>query len=338
VNLRAGIFGCGPDGLWSAARMARLPQCELAALGDRDPARLATAVEGSGVALGAATFDELLATGVDFVVLAGDLADRPALVSAAAEQGVSCLLHAPCAASAAEAEALQAHCDAGGARFGVLVRAQGEPVFEQLREMVASGWFGGIAQVQCLAGSDDLLRHPPVAGDPRLAAAAAADPLQKLASHHVHLVRWLTGLRPRSVSVQPSAGFLPLPSDGAVATVRLCGHAMATFAASWRCAADDLALYGHDGRVRVSASHVVLAGRTDYDGPCFAYRAGTELVLERAGLGAGDAPASDLHGRVAQALDDCGDFPCPGEQAIEDLRLLDAIARALRTGTTEDVS
>ena len=102
MTLRAGISGCGPSGraLVAAARVAGLGSV-IAAHGD-DDAALATLRSATPVGPATTDFAALLATGVDFVVLAGPLAARLAQVRAAAEQAVAGTATAPLAASAAE--------------------------------------------------------------------------------------------------------------------------------------------------------------------------------------------------------------------------------------------
>ncbi len=339
-KLRAGIFGCGPDGLWSAAQLHQQNECELVAAGDPDPDARAFFGGEAGITVLAATFDELLATGVDFVILAGARGERLAQVEAATAQGVHCLLHAPIAQSGAESDAMLAACEEARLKLGVLVRGQEDPVFEQLRQMIAADWLGGVVHVQCLAGEDGLLRHPPSADDPRL-RARSHHPLLQLASDHVHLASWLTGKSAIAVSAQATRGVLPLPADTAAATVVMRGGVICTFAASYLLAADQFAVHGTDGFVRVAGDRLLLRGRTEFHGDVFDYpKADRELALNRADFAAAQArqaESCELHARFARWIDDRDDFPCPGEQAAVDLGVLDAMAQSLRTGHTEPV-
>lgn len=341
MKLRAGVFGCGPQGLWSAARLASQNDCELAAAGDDDADRRAAFGATTGVTLLCATFEELLATGIDIAILAGPRSDRLARVRLAAGQGVHCLVHAPMARSAADAAAMQAICEEFQVQLGVLVPQQGDPVFEQLRQMIVADWLGGIVHVQCLAGDDDLLRNAPIVDDPRLQAQIADNPLLQLASHHVHLTAWLTGRAPTSVTAQASRGFLPLPADSAVATALLRGGVTCTFAASHLLRAEQFAIHGTDGFVRLAGDRIVLCGQTEFRGVVFDYlEPGRELALVRGDLTEAlerEIQGVELHGRFARTIDDRDDFPCSGEQAATDLLLLEAMARAMTSGRAETV-
>jgi len=215
-------------------------------------------------------------------------------------------------------------------------------VLEQVRRMVASDWLGGPVCVQGIWAEDDLLTSPPRADDWRVVPErAGGHPMLRIAAHHVHLATWITGRTAVSVTAQSTNGFLPLPADGTVATAVLRGNVLCTFLASHLTRVKVFAIHGTDGGVRLAGDRIWLCGHTEYHGELFDYRhAGEEQVLIRAELRAAiDAVAatSELHGRFVRWIDDCDDFPCPGEQAALDLRVLDAIARAAASGTTETV-
>lgn len=334
TSLRGGISGCGGAGL-RAVRQARLqPHCDLVAAHDPEPAALERFTAATGIGTSARDFDELLRTGVDFVVLTGPQGPRLAQVRAAADQGVHILLHAPMAPDAATAASMLGACEAAGVKLGVAVPGQDDPVFEQLRRMIADDWLGGPVLVAGIAADDALLRTP--TADP-----AAGHPLLALASHHVHLAAWLTGRPAVRVTAQSARGFLPLPADGAVATALLRPNVLCTFAASHLARGEALSILGTDGAVHLAGDHIRLRGRTTYRGDVFAYeRPDDEVVVHRADLAgtlAALVPTYELHGRFARWIDDCDDFPCPGEQAVLDLQVLEAFARAAASGRSEDV-
>jgi predicted dehydrogenase len=340
VSLRGGISGGGGAGLRAVQKARLQPHCDLVAAHDPDPAVLLQFTAATGMRTVVRTFDELLQTGIDFVVLAGPLGPRLDQVRAAAEQGVHCLLHTPMAHDAATAAAMLSACESSGVKLGVAVPHHEDPLFEQVRRMIADDWLGGLALVAGIAGDDARLRTP--AGTAANAPTTAdLPPLAALAAHHVHLAAWLTGRAAVRVTAQAARGFLPLPADAAAATALLRPNVLCTFAASHLTRADSLSIHGTDGCVQFTGDAVLLRGRTAYDGEVFRYeRPGDEILLHRtelAGPLAALAPQYELHGRFARWIDDCDDFPCPGEQAVLDLQVLDAFARAAASGRTEEV-
>ena len=342
MTLRAGLSGCGAMGRAAVLQVRGHDHCDIVAVHDPDPEAVRTMRERHGIGFGTTSFDELLSSGVDFVVLAGPPGVRLDQVQRAAEQAVPCLLHAPMAIDEAQANAMLAAADAAAMKLGVAVPGQGDPLFDQVRRMVAGDWFGGIVMIQGTAGDDDLLRTPPDAGNWRLQPElAGSDPLLRLASAHVHLATWLSGRSAVQVTAQVSRGFLSLPADTAVATALLRGGGLCSFAASHLTNVRAFSVHGTDGGIRIAGERIWVCGRKAYQGDLFDYAGNDEeLVLARSDLGTRFVErgrALELHGRFARWLDDRDDFPCPGEQAVADLRTLWAMARAAANGRTETV-
>ena len=342
TTLRAGISGCGATGLAAVLQSRRHEHCHVVAAHDPDPAALRTFGERTGIGHLSTDFAALLGSGIDFVILAGPCGVRLEQVRAAAEQGVHCLLHAPMAPDLDTARAMLAACEAMQVKLGVAVAGQDDPLLEQVRRMIAGDWLGGPVCVQGLWAENPMLTNLPAAADWRLQPAlAGADPLLSLASHHVHLATWLTGRAAVRVTAQATRGFLPLPCDSMVATALLRGNVLCTFTASHLARGRVFAIHGTDGAVRLAGDRLWLSGHTEFRGEVFDYlHPGEDLVLTRAELApalAAQAPECELHGRFARWIDDCDDFPCPGEQAVLDLQVLAAMARAAATGGTESV-
>ncbi|MEO6597673.1 MAG: Gfo/Idh/MocA family oxidoreductase [Planctomycetota bacterium] len=339
--LRAGLSGCGAIGLAAIEQVRRHEHCDIVAVHDPDPNVLETLRARTGIGFATTDFAALLASGIDFVVLAGPPGTRLPQVQQAAEQNVHCLVHAPFANDLTTAAAMVDACEAADVKLGVAVPGQADPVLEQVRRMIASDWLGGIVAVQTMLGSDDLLVNPPVASDPRLHADAARDPFAAFASQCVHMATWLTGRPALRVTAQTVNGFLPLPHDGGAVTAVLGGNVLCTFLASHLTRVRTMAVHGTDGGVRLAGDRIWLCGKTEFHGDLFDYtKPGHEQGFARAELEeatAAQMPDCELHGRFARWIDDCDGFPCPGEQALADQRVVDAMLRAAASGRVETV-
>jgi predicted dehydrogenase len=304
--------------------------CDVVIAHDDDPQAARAFAAEAGIARWTTDYDELLHSGVDFVVLTGSMEQRLARVTAAAEQGAHVLVQAPMAADLATAEAMLATCERAGVRLGVAVPWLADPILEQVRRMVADDWLGGLAAVQALSASDGMLR---------VAARPSLHPFLDGGASMVHLISWLTGRSAERVTAQVSRMFSPNVDDTGVATLALRGNVMATLTTSHVTAMQSFALHGTDGGVRLGGDRVWLRGRHPFRGEVFDYpQAGVEIVLARGDLAgplAAAAARSELLGRFARWLEDRDDFPCPGDQAVADMRVVDALLRAARTGTTE---
>lgn len=332
MTLRLGLSGCEVPGVAALVAAQRQPFADVIALHDDHAERAAAVAATHGVGFATASFDALLGQGVDGVVLCGPLAARLAQVQAAAEQSVPVLVHAPLAIDLAAAEAMVAACTAHEVRLAVAFAGASAPEVEDLRRIVHDGWLGGAVAVQSLVG--------------RPATAAAAGPplggaLWQLATDHLHLAHHLLGRPALHVTAQAAHGTLPIGEDGAVATALLRGGLLATFTATRLGDADELLVVGTQGAFGLSRAGLWLQGERPVRSRLLAYeRGGVRQVWTRdelATLAAPFAARSELHGRFARWLDDEDDVPCTGEQALEQLRVFAAAARAAHSGRTESV-
>ncbi len=332
TSLRAGLSGCSPASLALLQRCRTHGDCDVVALHDGDAARLAAFRAQTGIGWCTTSFDELLGSGVDFVILAGPARDRVDHVRAAAEQAAHCLVTAPFAPDLAAADAMVAACERAQVRLGVHVPELEDPVAEQLRRMIAADWLGAVVAVQSVLGDDLGLRGEPEARE---------HPFVALTARHVHLATWLTGRPVVRVTAQGSPAFARA-DELAVATALLRGHVAATFTATHVANARAFAVFGTDGAVRLAGERLWLLGRSEFRGELFDYDCpGHERVLAHddfADALARETPACELVGRFARWIDDRDDFPAAADDALATCRVVDAMLRAARDGVAVDVS
>lgn len=334
-----GLSGCGRRGTELLRNSRMHAHCRAHAVHDPAADVAAALADECGIGSRCASFDELLRTGVDFVVLAGPPGDRLRQVEAAAEQGVHCLVAAPMAPDAATAAAMLRACDAAGVKLGVAVPQQGEPMMEQLRRMIADDWLGSPVLVQSIEASDRALWQPPEDGHWLLDAQNhRGAPLLTFVAEPLHLAVWLCERAPTAALALDAAGVSRLPRESAVAAVALRGGALCTFAASHATRGSEFAVHGTDGAVRIGPERVWMRGRKAYRGDSFAYvDPQRELTLPRRDTEDPLRAHFELVGRFARWIDDRDDFPCPGDQATLDMQALDAAMRALASRRVEDV-
>jgi predicted dehydrogenase len=327
--LRIGLSGCSPTAGDLVVASRRQPDGDIVAVHDRHGGAAAFA-DRHGLGTVALDFPALLATGIDCVVLADPTADRLQQVQLAAEQSVPCLVTAPLANDVATATAMVAAAEAAGLKLGVVVPGCDDPLLEQLRRMLAHDWLGGLVAVQAMWGDRRAL-----AGRDH----ATVEPLLDLGAPLLHLLSWLLGRSAVDGAAQSTAGFTPGQASTTVATLRLRGNVLATLAVSHLTAVRSFAVHGTDGGVRVADDRIWLRGHTAFHGHVFDYLTpGEEMVFSRHEVEAGlrqHGPARDPIGCFARWLDDRDDFPCPGEQALHDLRALDALRRSSSSGRRE---
>ncbi|MBL8734261.1 MAG: Gfo/Idh/MocA family oxidoreductase [Planctomycetes bacterium] len=335
TTLRVGVSGTGPAARHAVAAVRQHDDCDLIAVHAADAATAARFANDHRLGFATGDFAALLAYGIDFVLLTGPVRERLAQVQLAAEQGVPCLVAAPWAADLDSARSMVAAVAAGGTRLGVLVPALGDPVFEQLRRMLVDDWLGAPVALQVLAGDGALLADPRATPDVGDAFFAVLGP-------PLHLASWLLGRSATAVTAQVTRTFRPDLADAAAATLVLRGGAVGSLVGSRMARADTFAVHGTHGGLRLAGDRLWLVGRKAHHGPVFDYLVpGREVSIGRDELAAAiaaAAPRSEPCGRFARWLEDTDAFPCPAEQALADLEVIDAMRRAAISGRCEAAS
>jgi predicted dehydrogenase len=251
--------------------IGRLPGVDLVGLWDEDGPRGADAAAGHGTRA-FATEADLLAAGIDGVILCSVSSEHRRLAERAAAAGVHVLCEKPLATRAEDAEAIVAACAAADVRLMTAFPMRFSPVLRALHASVRSG---AIGELLCLEGVNtgempDLHRAWFV--DPVLAGGGA------VMDHVVHLAdlyRWL--LEGEVVEVYAVAnrilqdGFAGVETgsfvslrfgDGVIATID-CSWSKPRSYPSWGGLA--LEVVGTTGVVTTDAfrQHLVVHGRLD---------------------------------------------------------------------------
>lgn len=332
TSLRVGVSGTGRAAQRAAAGVRQHDDCDLIAVHADDAAAAARFAGEHHLGFATGDFAALLAYGIDFVLLTGPVQHRLAQVRLAAEQGVPCLVTAPWAPDLDSARSMVSAIEAAGTRLGVAVPALADPLFEQLRHMIVDDWLGGVVALQVLAGDGALLAETGAALD-------VHDPFFAVLAPPLHLAAWLLGRSAAAVTAQATRTFRPDLADAAAATLVLRGGAVGTFVGSRMTRADAFAVHGTHGGVRIAGDRLWLVGRKEHRGPVFDYLVpGREVRIDRDELAAAlaaAAPQSEPCGCFARWLEDTDDFPCPAEQALADLEVIDAMRRAAASGRIE---
>jgi predicted dehydrogenase len=187
-NLRAGMVGLGAMGRNHLRVLGLLEGVDL--VGAVDPA-----FDGPEAAHGVPamrTLDELLAKGVDYVVVAAPTAMHEQIGLQLAEAGVSALIEKPLAHTVEAAQRLVDAFESRGLVAGVGHIERYNPALQSLRSRLASGDLGEVFQV--------VTRRQ----GPFPARIADVGVVKDLATHDIDLTSWVTGAQYTSVSARTS--------------------------------------------------------------------------------------------------------------------------------------
>ena len=186
--LRAGMVGLGAMGRNHLRVLGLLDGVDL--VGAVDPA-----FEGDEAAPGVPalkSLDELLAKGVDYVVVAAPTAMHEALGLQLAEAGVAALIEKPLAHTTEAAQRLVDAFESRNLVAGVGHIERYNPALQSLRTRLANGDLGEVYQV--------VTRRQ----GPFPARIADVGVVKDLATHDIDLTAWVTGAQYTSVSARTS--------------------------------------------------------------------------------------------------------------------------------------
>lgn len=188
TNLRAGMVGLGAMGRNHLRVLGLLEGVDL--VGAVDPA-----FEGAEAAPGVPamkTLEELLAKGVDYVVVAAPTAMHEQIGLQLAEAGVSALIEKPLAHTVEAAQRLVDAFESRGLVAGVGHIERYNPALQSLRSRLANGDLGEVYQV--------VTRRQ----GPFPARISDVGVVKDLATHDIDLTSWVTGAQYTSVSARTS--------------------------------------------------------------------------------------------------------------------------------------
>ena len=172
------------------ATLAQLP-VEVTCACEPNPDFDAAGVAGLGDVPVYADPAELLAEAdVDAVVVSLSNRDTPGVIERAVNEGIDVYTEKPVARTAAELEPLVDHVADADVTVGVSYTWQGHPVAEQLKELVADGFFGDIRAFEARFVASKLA-HRDTSHFIFDAGASRGGILQWLGIHWVQLLSWL---------------------------------------------------------------------------------------------------------------------------------------------------
>jgi predicted dehydrogenase len=297
-------------------------RCEVVAIASRDGERAARAADELGIPRSYAGYEALLADpDVDTVYIPLPNHEHAAWTIAAARAGKHVLCEKPLAMTAVEAEEMVRACASEGVLLMEAFMYRLHPSWEAVRDLVASGRIGRLRAVQSwFSYFNDDPRN--IRNVPEFGGGALYD----IGCYCINLSRML--FRGEPTGIEASMTRDGTGTDVLTSAMLAFGEDVATFTCSTRAEPDQrVHVYGTDGRITVPIPFNVPADRP------------TEIVV----TSGGDPPvspdsetlrfpAADPYTiqaeRFANAVLDDRPVPIPPEDAIGNLRVIDAIFRA----------
>ncbi len=201
-KIRVGVIGLGM-GRGHLKSYSTNPFCEVVAIADTDPARLATTGDEYGVKARFTDAEEMLAkANLDAVSIAVPNKFHCPLTLAAFEQGIHVLCEKPMALTLRQAEQMQAASDSSGKKLMINFSYRFSPMSYALKQQVDAGVIGNIYfgrtvwhRRRGMPGFGGWFGNKELAG---------GGPLIDLGVHRIDLALWLMG-HPDPIAVSGSA-------------------------------------------------------------------------------------------------------------------------------------
>lgn len=211
-----------------AAALTALPEAHLVGIADSDGARGQAMATHFGTSFFASAA-ELLAQGLDGVIVCSENVHHRAWTEQAAEAGVQAVLcEKPLATTRADALAMLAACEARGVRLATAFPCRYAAAFRRLQEQVQAGLIGDVLAVR---GTNRGRRPGGWFVDPALSGGGA------VLDHSVHVadLNWLLlGREAVEVYAEVGTGFGGGPiDDTGFLTMTYAGGVFATLDTSW---------------------------------------------------------------------------------------------------------
>jgi predicted dehydrogenase len=307
--------------------MQRAQRCEVTAIASRDAVRAREVADQLGIPNAHGSYEELLADpDVDAVYIPLPNHLHAEWTIAAARAGKHVLCEKPLALTADEAQRAIDACQAEGVRLMEAFMYRLHPSWVAVRELVASGRIGSLRAVQSwFSYYNDDPRNI------RNIRAFGGGALYDIGCYSVNLSRMLFGSEPTRVqasSVRDPASETDVLTSG----ILEFGDGVATFTCSTRAEDDQrVHVYGTEGRIAIGIPFNIPPDRP------------TEVYL----TAGGDPPVAphtevltfepadpytvETEQFAAAVLDDLP-TPVPPEDAVANLRAIEAILRAAESG------
>ncbi|HLJ55388.1 MAG TPA: Gfo/Idh/MocA family oxidoreductase [Chthonomonadaceae bacterium] len=196
-TVRVGVIGVGGMGSGHCTQLPKIPEAELAAVCDTNPATLKAVTEKYG-APGFATHEALLDSGlVDAIIIATPHYFHPPIAIDAFARGLHVLSEKPLAVTVSSADAMIAAAKRSGKKFAVMYQMRSEGQNRAARAAIESGRLGEIYRTSLVMGWYRSQAYYDSGGWRATWNGEGGGVLINQAPHYLDLFTWLGGMPSR---------------------------------------------------------------------------------------------------------------------------------------------
>ena len=344
--LRVGMLGLGFVALKYTKFYAEYPRSRLTAVYDISAEATAETAKATG-ARAAPSEDALIAADdVDVVVISTPNFLHTKQTKAAPAAGKHVLLQKPMTVTAAEAaELVEAARQAKDARLGIYMNSLDNPVFRDIKAMIAAGTLGRIGAINAKLANGTSSRwksgSTPVWRQSK--AAVGGGSFAMLAYHYINLAQWLLDEPIVNVTARGKNLMSPhIEGDDIMASIaEFQNGALAVLESAWCVSGEQFSIHGTNGSLAyIDNNHISMKADAPFEGVTIRYKTpGERIFLEGRRAPAMDDLANpyNQHREFVDAILDGKPVTVTPEKGLQDMRVLEAAYRASASGHTETV-
>jgi predicted dehydrogenase len=235
-KLRFGIVGCGGIAHGHVERLLSMPEAEVTALMDTDPARIASMVRSFPALAGASSFDThraLIKTGsLDAVVICSPHIAHFAQITDCLRAGLHVLTEKPMVCSVEHARKVMQAEQKAGKLLAISYQRHGQAPYQFIRRQLAGRAPGAVKFIAALQGQEWLESQKGLWR--QVMHISCGGQLNDSGSHLIDVILWMTGLAPAEVSAAIDNCGREVDINSAL-SVKFKGGAIGTFSVvgSW---------------------------------------------------------------------------------------------------------
>lgn len=205
-KVRFGIIGLGNMGRSHTRNFmaGKVPEAQLTAVCDKNPAKLAAIREFTGDS-DIGYFEEpeeMMASGlVDAIIIAVPHYFHPELAIKGFEHGLHVMTEKPAGVYTRQVRAMNEAAAKSGRKFGIMFQHRGEPIYRKMHDMVASGELGELKRINLIFTDWYRTQVYYDSGSWRATwAGEGGGVLANQCPHSLDLWQWIVGMMPTRVS------------------------------------------------------------------------------------------------------------------------------------------
>jgi predicted dehydrogenase len=320
------------------------PESEVVIVHDIDAARAKQVAEKFGVPRWTTEYADVLASDADMVDVSTPNHLHAEQSIAAFEAGKHVLCQKPMGRTVAECKRMIEAARRTGRTLGVIMSMLDNPAVPDLRRAIAEGYLGKIASARFRIAHQEPLRRTDKSHWRSKRADVGGGSFIQLAIHQLNLALWLLDQNVESVIAYSDNLYCKLSIEGddvTAAVARLDNGALMTMESGYSTTGNALEIYGTEGQILMVQKRLLVSMARGFKGQVLDYKKPDpdpnewhQLTppVDLTGQKGGAKTETNQNRQFVRALQEGKPAPTPGEIAMRDVAIVEAVYRSAELG------